>query len=182
MPLIASVAARPTRSILNHTSPPISPNSLIPSCTSGRCIRLPLVISRTGKRPARPQPSTTWRTQRTADANSAALVGSPLPEKGHIDQATRAVWHFTRQEIAVQQIVEKARQLALEPPEIDGRRAAARQVVDLAIDAGPVAGIVHIQVDAHRNAPGTTGDDRVNIEQSRTVAAMVFNGQHAAIV
>ena len=78
--------------------------------------------------------------------------------------------------------IEKASQFMLQAILINRRRPAARQVVDLTINAGPVAGVVGIEVDAHRNATGTAGNHGIHVAQSGTVTPVVFDRQHGSIV
>ena len=58
---------------------------------------------------------------------------------------------------------------------------ATGQVFDLAINAGPVAGIVGVEVDADRHAAGPTRDDGINVAQAGTVAAVIVCGEHGAL-
>ena len=102
--------------------------------------------------------------------------------KRDIHQATRVGGHLPRHELAMQGVLQKPRQLPLEEIKIDRRRAAPGQVVYLAIDARPIAGIVHIQVDPHRNATRPAGNHGIHIAQPGAVAPVVVSRQHPVIV
>ena len=72
-----------------------------------------------------------------------------VPGKSDILQTLRICGNLARHEIAVQCVFQKSCQLPFEQIQIDRRRPATTQVVDLAINAGPVAGVIDVQIDAH---------------------------------
>ena len=84
--------------------------------------------------------------------------------KGDIHQTTRLRRHLALHEVAVQRIFQKARQFGLEPIQIDGWRPTPAQIVDLAIEARPVAGIIGIEVDADRDATSPPRDNGIDVE------------------
>ena len=97
-------------------------------------------------------------TASTVCGNSTALVGSPLPEN-----ATFSLRHLPglRCMKSPPTISSSLGFPALgEQREIDGRRSAPGEIRYLAIDTGPVAGVVRIEVDADRNTAGASRNDQ----------------------
>ena len=72
---------------------------------------------------------------------------------------------------------EKKKAAGLKQIEIDRRRPATRQPRNLTVNARPVAGIIDVEVNAHRHSAGAPRDDGVDVAQAGAVAAMVMDAQ-----
>lgn len=105
-----------------------------------------------------------------------------ISRKGDIHQVACLSGDMTEHEIAMQSFVEKARQLPLKDGQIDRRRSATGQIINLAIQARPIAGIIDVQVDSNRNPARPARNNGVDITQAGTVAAMIIGSQHDRIV
>jgi len=83
-------------------------------------------------------------TGRLAIARQRDVVQSPC-----------AFGHAGMHEVALEDVGKHRAQLGFELRQVDFRRGAAHQIRHLAIHAGPVAGVIGVEVDAHRYTSGT---------------------------